>query len=162
MRSRTRLAVACPCGLKAYTSQTEAEIALDKVRRLGLRKAMPEKVTSCGHGVWHLAGPTPLGEFARAADLRPVSAKRAVENRQRRKVAHATFGRNPLCHRPGCTAPAVDCHEPLTRARGGSITDPNNMVPLCRPCHDELTFTEPAWAYEIGVLIHSWSGGDAA
>lgn len=162
MRFGSRLTVACACKLKAYASQTEAEIALDKVRRLGLRKAMPEKVISCSRGVWHLADPAPPAEMLRTAELRPVSAKRAAENRVRRQVAHATFGRDPWCHRPGCTSPAVDCHEPLTRSRGGSITDPNNMVPLCRPCHDEVTFGEPAWAYELGLLVHSWDGGTAA
>lgn len=54
---------------------------------------------------------------------------------------------------------ADDIHEPLTRARGGSIVDPDNQAPLCRPCHDEVTFrpeSELGWAYAIGLLVHSW------
>lgn len=160
MKRQSELKVACTCRLKAFASQTEAEIALDKVRRLGLRKEMPEKVISCTRGVWHLADPTPPTELARTSELRPVSAKRAAVNRVRRKVAHATFGRDPWCHRPGCASPAADCHEPLTRGRGGPITDPNNMVPLCRPCHDEIQLG-PEWAYELGLMKHSWPG-DAA
>lgn len=62
----------------------------------------------------------------------------------------------PLCAVPWCTSVAADLHEPLTRARGGSITDPDNAEPLCRRHHDEVTFGEPAWAYELGLLIHEW------
>ncbi len=32
-------------------------------------------------------------------------------------------------------------------------------VPLCRPCHDEVTFrpeSELGWAYDAGLLRHSW------
>lgn len=107
---------------------------------------------------------TPLNTYAelrRITPLRRVSKKRAAENRLRSKVAHATFGETPMCARPGCTRPARDCHEPLTRARGGSITDPENMVPLCGPCHTEIQLG-PAWAYELGLMRHSWDGGDAA
>jgi hypothetical protein len=74
----------------------------------------------------------------------------------------------PPCSRPGCTRLADDLHEPLTRARGGSITDPGNAKPVCRPCHDEITFrpeSELGWAYEAGLLVHSWdapSAGEAA
>lgn len=94
--------------------------------------------------------------------INPQSKKRQAENRIRRTVVRATFGDQPTCAAPGCTRPADDVHEPLTRARGGSITDPTNMAPLCRPHHDEITFTEPAWAYDLGLLIHSWDRGDAA
>lgn len=100
--------------------------------------------------------------LARVTPLRPVSKKRQAENRERRAVVHATFGDAPTCVVPGCGRLADDVHEPLTRARGGSITDPSNMAPLCRPHHDEITFTEPAWAYELRLLVHSWDGGDAA
>lgn len=157
----TRLRIACTCGLKAYDSRGAAEVALDKVRRLGLRKDMPEQIVSCRFGIWHLADPMPSSRLERATELAPVSAKREAENRVRRRVAHATFGRNPVCRRPGCTSPARDCHEPLTRGRGGSITDPKNMVPLCGPCHAEIQLG-PQWAYDLGLMVHSWDGGDAS
>ena len=102
------------------------------------------------------------GELKRTSRLRHQSKKRRAENRVRRKIVQATFGDRPMCIAPGCTRWADDVHEPLTRARGGSITDPSNMAPLCRRCHDEITFTEPAWAYEAGLLRHSWDLGDAA
>lgn len=71
------------------------------------------------------------------------------------------YPERPQCARPGCPHLADDLHEPLTRARGGSITDPGNQLPLCRRCHDEVTFrpeSELGWAYDAGLLVHSWDG----
>lgn len=45
----------------------------------------------------------------------------------------------------------LDVHEPLTRARGGSITDPDNGVLLCRR-HHEWTHAHPREALELGLL----------
>lgn len=84
--------------------------------------------------------------------MRPVSAKRARENRARRQVlaALAEPVGGQVCQR--CfSARAVDGHERLSRARGGSITDPANIVQLCRRCHDWVT-THPAEATEQGWL----------
>jgi hypothetical protein len=101
-------------------------------------------------------------ELSRLAPLRAVSARRAAENRLRRKMVRELFpdGR-PQCSRPGCPRLADDMHEPLSRARGGSITDRANARALCRACHDEITFrpeSELGWAYECRLLIHSWDG----
>jgi hypothetical protein len=82
-------------------------------------------------------------------------------------MVKALYPERPACAVPGCPNLADDIHEPLTRARGGSITDPGNQVPLCRfPHHDQLTFapeSELQWAYDLRLLIHSWdvSGGAA-
>ena len=92
--------------------------------------------------------------------LRSMSNKRRRENRVRRKVAEATFGLQPVCVVPRCGQWADDAHEPLTRARGGSITDAANMAPLCRFHNGELADKDPAWAYEIGLLKHSWDAVD--
>lgn len=156
------LEVKCLCRLRAFDTQEDAERHLERVQARKLRPVMPTHVVQCTRGLWHLADPEPLAELARATELKPVSDKRKAENRLRRKIAHATFGRNPQCVAPGCTEEAWDCHEPLTRARGGSITDAANMAPLCRDHHDEITFEEPDWAYECGLLKHSWPGGEAS
>jgi hypothetical protein len=51
---------------------------------------------------------------------------------------------------------AEDVHEILPRARsGGIITDPSIWAPLCREDNDAATL-EPDWAYEAGLLFHSW------
>lgn len=89
--------------------------------------------------------------------MRSQSPKRAAQMRQRRKVLGQIVAvRGDRCEVPGCTRRADDAHEVLTRARGGSITDPANIRLVCRPHHDEITFREPAWAYKYGFLRHSW------
>ncbi|WP_157253121.1 hypothetical protein [Nonomuraea typhae] len=59
------------------------------------------------------------------------------------------------CAVPKCKRLYQDVHEPLTRARGGSITDPDNSVPVCRRHNSELTL-EPDWGYRLALLIHEW------
>jgi hypothetical protein len=95
-------------------------------------------------------------ELRRTTPLRPVSAKQAAKIRRRRAVIAGRGTGRPLCSVPWCPDLADDIHEPLTRGRGGRIDDRANMAPLCRPCHDVITFTEPAWAYALGLLVHSW------
>jgi len=102
--------------------------------------------------------------------IRKVSAKRARENRERVAMADERWPDRRegtvMCAVPGC-GPADDLHEVLTRARGGSITDPENTVPLCRQHNHDLAQkpeSELQWAYDLGLLKHSWpgDGGDAA
>jgi hypothetical protein len=96
------------------------------------------------------------------APIRARSARQAGRYRQRRAMLQVLYPEPPQCVVPSCGRLADDAHEPLTRARGGSITDPSNVAPLCRPHHDEITRTEPAWAYQLGLLRHSWDHGDDA
>lgn len=93
--------------------------------------------------------------------LRSTSKKRDRENRERTAMKKANFPAGTRCSKPGCWKPYEDVHEPLTRARGGSITDPNNAVALCRPHHEDVGAEKP-WAYELGLLIHSWEKTDLA
>jgi hypothetical protein len=70
--------------------------------------------------------------------MRAVSRKRAVLLRERRKVTDAMKAEGDvLCVR--CGRMAQDAHEVVSRARGGSIVDRENIVPLCRLCHDFIT-----------------------
>lgn len=115
-----------------------------------------------------LASVTPLRTYTplrRTTQLRPVSDQRRAENRQRRAmVADLTGGERPLCavwvllQPEWCARWADDAHEPLSRARLGSIVDPENCRFVCRPCHDVITFrpeSEIPWAYLHGLLRHS-------
>ena len=78
------------------------------------------------------------------------STKRKVTNRERSKVlAEVVHGKPCAAQLDGCAGIATDGHELLSRARGGSITDPENIVPLCRSCHRFIT-EHPAWAQEHG------------
>jgi hypothetical protein len=100
--------------------------------------------------------------LSRVSRLSPVSKKRAKENRERRQLVRELFGDGqPRCARPGCPRLADDVHEIVPRARtGGLITDPSIWAPLCREDNDEATL-EPAWAYEAGLLFHSWDAAKA-
>jgi hypothetical protein len=55
------------------------------------------------------------------------------------------------------SAQATEVHELLTRARGGSILDKNNCVPLCHSCHSWVTLN-PKKAHEEGLMLNSWEG----
>jgi hypothetical protein len=113
-----------------------------------------------------LARKTPLkagGNLDRGTPIRKQSKKRQRENRERSAMVRQLWpDMEPKCVVLGCPSLADDVHEPLSRGRGGSITDPENAVPICRPHHDEVTFGEPEWAYEQGLLIHSWDSNTVA
>jgi hypothetical protein len=148
------------------------------VKRSELRRASAKRRAAAQQ-----AGSTftaPQAGLARRGRIKPVSDKRRAENRDRAEMVRTKFpDRQQLCvvyvlsqHRPEVPAEVIaqcrrwadDVHEPLTRARGGSITDPENAVPPCRPCHDALGL-EPQWGYDLGLLRHSWPGppdGEAA
>jgi hypothetical protein len=98
-----------------------------------------------------------LRTTVRRTPIKPVSDKRRVENRERRRNLTATFGTDPLCVYPDCARFADDAHEVLSRARGGSITDPANIRPLCREHHNYVT-THPAEAAALGLSISAFGG----
>lgn len=86
--------------------------------------------------------------------MRAVSLKRQRVNRERRRiVAELPKGTCPV---PGCISVADSPHEPHTRGRGGSIVDPENIVMLCWFHNWQISAEEPVWAYELGLLKHSW------
>ena len=99
---------------------------------------------------------TPSPGPQRHARIKPVSARRARENRERRAMVNRLYPERPRCA-CGCGRLADDLHEILSRARGGSIVDPGNCVPLARYCHDKATNEDPRF-YALGLVIHSWDG----
>lgn len=92
--------------------------------------------------------------------MRRVSAKRAALQRDRQATVQAVLDRDRAC-RAASLVPEVRCwgpldvHEILTRARGGSITDPDAALALCRNHHDWV-HNHPVVAHERGLLAHSW------
>lgn len=83
--------------------------------------------------------------------LNRESPKRKAENRERRRVLAEMRKEDPLCAR--CrVVPWTDGHELLRRSAGGSITDRNNIVGLCRPCHEHIG-AHPAEAIRDGWQI---------
>lgn len=97
----------------------------------------------------------------RRTPIRPVSTKRkAIQNDRALLVAEYLATRDcEVRWDLHCAIRPTDAHEPLTRARGGSILDPTNLVAACRWCHDQI-HRHPAEATTRGYLIHSWATPD--
>lgn len=90
--------------------------------------------------------------------MRAVSLKRQRVNRVRREVVAALYEVAPWCARCGRGGVPLDAHELLSRARGGSITDPANIRLLCRePCHRWVT-EHPAEAAAEGWALSRFGG----
>jgi hypothetical protein len=115
---------------------------------------------------WNSTLPAPaepirrVSSLPRSVRLRHQSAKAAARQRVRRSVLQEMFPEHEWheCAFPGCHAEATDPHEPLTRARGGSITDPENIIGLCRRHHDDC-HANPSAAAKLGLIRHSWNAG---
>jgi 5-methylcytosine-specific restriction endonuclease McrA len=87
--------------------------------------------------------------------LRKRSKKRAKVYRDERvPIVVKLLIERPTCQRCKVSG-SQDIHELKSRARGGSITDLNNLVALCRACHTWIT-ANPAKATQEGWLRHSW------
>lgn len=111
---------------------------------------------------------TPLERGAPLARSRPLakqSPKRKREQSERRRLVEKVLRTRTRCEagplvrkaQPGfeCGGYSVDVHEPLTRARGGSILDEENTIALCRRCHDWI-HEHPGMARQVGLLKNSW------
>jgi 5-methylcytosine-specific restriction endonuclease McrA len=87
--------------------------------------------------------------------IRPRSKKtEQVYATKRRNLVRKLLSERPICQR--CLADrSQDIHELKSRARGGSITDVDNLVALCRLCHIWVT-QNPQLAKEQGWLKSSW------
>ena len=86
--------------------------------------------------------------------LRPRSKKRASEMVQRRKLVTELLERFPWCARCFWVR-SVDLHELKNRSQGGDFLDPEQIVTLCRECHEWIT-RSPAAAHEAGWTFWSF------
>lgn len=96
-----------------------------------------------------------MAKAKRTGQLRHRSKKRSELYRQQRiPLVIQLLEERPICQR--CNkASSQDIHEIKSRARGGSITDVENLAALCRPCHTWIT-DHPAAAAAEGWSKHSW------
>ncbi len=86
--------------------------------------------------------------------MRYRSKKMAAVYVHRRRLVAQLLGEREVCEK--ChDAPATEVHEVLTRARGGSILDPNNCRCLCWECHSWIT-EHPAESLADGWVRSSW------
>lgn len=102
----------------------------------------------------------PTDRRRQGQSVKPVSDKRRKAMEVRRGVVRELMRLHPWCQAGvlcGGRARSVDVHERLSRARGGSITDPDHghMVTVCRACHDWVT-THPADAERLRLALPSW------
>ena len=114
--------------------------------------------------------PLRRGSNLKRSRLQSVSPKRRNLNAARSRFVKNELDNRVRCeagiviHRAtdsqwiACQGNAIELHEPLTRARGGSILDPANTVAICRACHNWI-HANPGLATEAGLLI-SQHGGD--
>jgi hypothetical protein len=99
------------------------------------------------------------GPLKRKTNIRQVSPKRKALNRARSALVKDILERRPFCEagtlirdpRHRCWGASTDCHEKLTRARGGDILDESNILAICRSCHDWI-HAHPAEAKSVGLL----------
>ena len=86
--------------------------------------------------------------------LRARSKKRASQMVQRRKLVAELLERFPWCARCYWNR-SVDLHELKNRSQGGDFLDPEQIVTLCRECHQWVT-ENPAKAHEAGWTFWSF------
>ena len=81
-----------------------------------------------GRGAGGGVGPGPRRAARVSRDVRVPLVRRLLAERP---VCEARFSLI-------CDGRSTACHEKLTRARGGSITDETNIICVCHPCHDAI------------------------
>jgi hypothetical protein len=82
--------------------------------------------------------------------MRPVSRKRAAQNRVYATLRVEFLTANPYCQNPlGCGLPAVDVHHRMGRV-GALLLDVDHWSALCRKCH-EWVGAYPEVAYSLGI-----------
>src|SRR4051812_46743665 len=90
----------------------------------------------------------PRGGYLKRSKLSPVSKKRKKQQGQRAKCMKVVRARaGGKCE--VCGGVGVDGHEKLMRSQGGSITDPANVILVCRDCHSQI-HASPERSYASG------------
>lgn len=101
-----------------------------------------------------------VGEpLRRKKGLNPMSPKRRKQAKARRELVAKVLSERPWCEAKmdGCTFRSEECHEVLSRARGGDFLNEDEILALCGSCHRRVT-REPMLAHSLGLLRHSWEG----
>lgn len=94
------------------------------------------------------------------------SSKKEAEYRLRRPLVARLLEERPWCEacpifakhdervtytrNPGC-----DVHELIRRSQGGSILDEENLMVVCRPCHQRIG-NYPQLAFDLGLAKQGW------
>lgn len=102
--------------------------------------------------------------------MRRRSKKKEAEYRIRRPLVARLLEERPYCEACPVFArydqkmtyhrnPSQDIHEIIRRSQGGSILDEENLLAVCRPCHNRIG-AYPALAFELGLAKEGWRRDD--
>lgn len=98
--------------------------------------------------------------------MRYRSKKKEAEYRQRRPLVARLLSERPYCEACPVFAEhdnaavytrrrSSDIHELIRRSQGGSILDENNLLAVCRQCHNRIG-NNPQLAFDLGLAKHGW------
>lgn len=93
--------------------------------------------------------------------IRKKSAKRELQDELRRPFVRRILEQYPWCQACPVFAqhdelavytrfPSQDVHELIRRSQGGSVLDENNVLAVCRKCHNRIG-NYPALAFDLGL-----------
>ena len=99
--------------------------------------------------------------------MRRRSDRQEAKYEKRRPFVVRILAERPLCEACPVYArndgkatyvryPATDVHELVRRSQGGDILDDNNVLSVCRRCHDMIG-RHPHEAEELGLALPGWA-----
>lgn len=98
--------------------------------------------------------------------MRHRSKKKEAEYKLRRPLVEKLLSERPLCEACPTFAEydgratyarnrSCDIHEIVRRSQGGSILNEENLMAVCRPCHNRIG-NHPQLAFDLGLAKHAW------
>lgn len=96
-----------------------------------------------------------MGLKSGRSPLRRIAARKIAQHEEDMEWRRLRALDHPDCVFPGCSRLMNDLHEPLLRSRGGSISDEDGTVSLCRT-HHRYTHEHPVVAECLGLMVPSW------
>ena len=102
--------------------------------------------------------------------MRSRSKKKEQEYKLRRPLVARMLEERPWCEACPIFAghdelvtyrrnPSQDIHEIVRRSQGGSILDEDNLLAVCRSCHQRIG-NYPQLAFDLGLAKHGWERKD--
>lgn len=88
----------------------------------------------------------------RRTPIRPVSKRRAAQNRVRARLRAEMVGKPCEAQLAGCAYTGTEHHEPGKRSQGADPTDPAQMIWVCRLCHSWI-HEHVAESVKAGLLL---------
>lgn len=90
-------------------------------------------------------------EKKKAAPIKKLSAKRAVENKEYLTLRKVFLENHPVCQVKDCKNRSVNVHHKRGRI-GKLLCDIRFWLATCMECHSEIE-KRPQWAYKMGYSL---------